>query len=353
MTAAKTEEKTETSAAALRTARTAAITADSTYQTTALMPDDSWGSPCPTRFDRRPFSAMTYRNGRQAGREAPIVSLGIEHYVTETPMNMTSVPSSTGQPRFCPNCGGQLVLGAQFCSSCGCQVAVRPSSPSATAIPAAATAVRQPAWSPQRMSVGRYLALLAGSQAAATLLFYAIPGSLAAQVIASAFFLLGGIVSLVFLYKMWKAIQGPDARISPGAAVGWMFIPLFNVVWLFIVLIGWAADYNRYAAHARAGNGAKLPGMPVALFAVAASVDTLLAVLHVVPSRLLLPGGLVARSSEQAIRSALQAATLHHAASLAVQILDTLLTAAVVYHVCRGINKLADSRISQRSSVPL
>ncbi|NJK32829.1 MAG: hypothetical protein HC927_10710 [Deltaproteobacteria bacterium] len=60
--------------------------------------------------------------------------------------------------------------------------------------------------------------------------------------------LLAAIGNLVMIYKMWAAIQGPTARTSPGKAVGFLFIPIFNIYWLFNVLGGWATDYEKYRA---------------------------------------------------------------------------------------------------------
>ena len=59
------------------------------------------------------------------------------------------------------------------------------------------------------------------------------------------FVLLAVAVNLTFIYKLWDAIQfGGQARTTPGKAIGFMFIPLFNIYWLFQVLPGWATDYN-------------------------------------------------------------------------------------------------------------
>ena len=55
------------------------------------------------------------------------------------------------------------------------------------------------------------------------------------------------ILSYVVIYKMWSSIQGGHAtRTSPGKAIGFLFIPLFNLYWLFQVWGGFPTDYNRY-----------------------------------------------------------------------------------------------------------
>ena len=55
------------------------------------------------------------------------------------------------------------------------------------------------------------------------------------------------VVIAMFLYKMWSAIQDGHARATPGQAVGFMFIPLFNLYWVFQAYYGWTRDFNTYA----------------------------------------------------------------------------------------------------------
>lgn len=55
-----------------------------------------------------------------------------------------------------------------------------------------------------------------------------------------------GIVWLVLIYKLWSLIQDGFASTSPGRAVGFMFIPLFNLYWLFRAVWGFARDFNSY-----------------------------------------------------------------------------------------------------------
>ena len=53
------------------------------------------------------------------------------------------------------------------------------------------------------------------------------------------------VMLMVLLYKMWAAIQGAGARTTPGKAVGFLFIPFFNLYWIFQACWGWTKDYNR------------------------------------------------------------------------------------------------------------
>ena len=56
------------------------------------------------------------------------------------------------------------------------------------------------------------------------------------------------VLAGMYIYRMWLIIQGPQARTTPGKAVGFLFIPLFNLYWMFISIGLWAKDYNRFAS---------------------------------------------------------------------------------------------------------
>src|SRR6266852_5492001 len=42
------------------------------------------------------------------------------------------------------------------------------------------------------------------------------------------------VLTMSLWYRMWSAIQDGHARTTPGKAVGLMFVPLFNVYWMFV-----------------------------------------------------------------------------------------------------------------------
>jgi len=88
------------------------------------------------------------------------------------------------------------------------------------------------------------------------------------------------VVLAILIYKMWKALPAGVARTTPGKAVGFLFIPLFNFYWWFPALWGWAQDWNSYAAKSEG----KLPriseGLPlsIAVFgAIGGSIGTIAA----------------------------------------------------------------------------
>ena len=59
------------------------------------------------------------------------------------------------------------------------------------------------------------------------------------------------LVSAVFyfrlLYLAWAAIQDGPARTTPGKAVGFCFIPFYNLYWAFQAFHGFAVDFNQFA----------------------------------------------------------------------------------------------------------
>jgi hypothetical protein len=59
-------------------------------------------------------------------------------------------------------------------------------------------------------------------------------------------------------YKAWKQIQDGNARTTPGKAVGFLFIPIFNFIWNFTTFKGLAEDMNRYAQR----YGINMPPVP-------------------------------------------------------------------------------------------
>ncbi len=57
--------------------------------------------------------------------------------------------------------------------------------------------------------------------------------------------LAAGVFYLMFLYKCWSLIPQGWARTTPGKAVGFLFIPFFNLYWMFVAQVGLSVDVNR------------------------------------------------------------------------------------------------------------
>ncbi|MDA3798455.1 MAG: hypothetical protein PF692_05165 [Kiritimatiellae bacterium] len=74
--------------------------------------------------------------------------------------------------------------------------------------------------------------------------------------------LFGEIVLVVLLYKSWAAIQDGHARTTPGKAIGFLFIPFFNIYWAFQATWGLSKDFNAYLQR----NSISVAALPEGLF---------------------------------------------------------------------------------------
>ena len=104
--------------------------------------------------------------------------------------------------------------------------------------PQALTSIRMSPWVYQ---LGLYLMVVASALTAAVTTKL-LPLALGCWLPLAA----AAVLWLVFVYRMWSAIQDGQARISPGRAVGLLFVPLLNIYWIFRVLPGYATEYNAY-----------------------------------------------------------------------------------------------------------
>ncbi len=50
------------------------------------------------------------------------------------------------------------------------------------------------------------------------------------------------VIFSVFLHKVWELVQDGRARTTPERAVGFLFIPFFNLYWVFVAIHGLALD---------------------------------------------------------------------------------------------------------------
>ncbi len=94
------------------------------------------------------------------------------------------------------------------------------------------------------------------------------------------------VVTMVLVYKMWAAIQDGHTRTTPGKAVGFLFIPLFNLYWPFQAFWGFAKDYNAYLHR----HSLDVPKLPERLFLAYA----ILILVALIPMPIPFPGLLLA-----------------------------------------------------------
>lgn len=59
-------------------------------------------------------------------------------------------------------------------------------------------------------------------------------------------FIVSNIFNYVLLYRNWKIIQFGNVRTTPSKAVGFCFIPLFNMYWIFEAFYGLSLDQQKY-----------------------------------------------------------------------------------------------------------
>jgi hypothetical protein len=52
------------------------------------------------------------------------------------------------------------------------------------------------------------------------------------------------VVNMILWYRAWKSIQEYGSRTSPGMAIGFLFIPIYNFYWVFQAFWGFAKDFN-------------------------------------------------------------------------------------------------------------
>lgn len=66
-------------------------------------------------------------------------------------------------------------------------------------------------------------------------------------------FLVTAGATWMLLYRCWMIIQDGEARTTPGRAVGFLFVPFFNLYWIHVVTVGLAEDMNRYCEARKIG----------------------------------------------------------------------------------------------------
>ena len=61
------------------------------------------------------------------------------------------------------------------------------------------------------------------------------------------------VMFCISLYRAWEVLQSTTARTSSGLAVGLLFVPVFNVYWVFQALWGWSKDYQSFTSYQEKG----------------------------------------------------------------------------------------------------
>jgi hypothetical protein len=140
---------------------------------------------------------------------------------------------------YCPRCGIANDDSCRICASCGSTL-VRPERP------------KRPQVKP--VSVGFYFGSVASAGSVAVALVMLSAWQLRENPLQVAYLLpllfgevalcYAAVVWLVLWHKAWQAVQDGMARTSAAKAIGFMFIPVFNLYWVFNAVWGLARDYN-------------------------------------------------------------------------------------------------------------
>ena len=59
-------------------------------------------------------------------------------------------------------------------------------------------------------------------------------------------YLFAVVVWLILIFKMWTFLPKDYARTTPIKAVGFLFIPFYNIYWIFQAVWGFSKDFNQY-----------------------------------------------------------------------------------------------------------
>lgn len=77
-------------------------------------------------------------------------------------------------------------------------------------------------------------------------------------------FIASAVLTYVYLYRAWAALQPGGATVSPGKAIGFLFIPLFNIYWIFIAVGGLPRQWNEITS--RYDNTKSAPKITIGMF---------------------------------------------------------------------------------------
>ncbi len=81
---------------------------------------------------------------------------------------------------------------------------------------------------------------------------------------ANVFLICSVAIEYTLFYKMWAAIRDSQTSISPAKAVGFLFIPVFNIYWALLMVTGFAEDYNAFIQR----RAIKTRDLPMSLFLI-------------------------------------------------------------------------------------
>ena len=133
----------------------------------------------------------------------------------------------TGHRKFCRQCGGGVGPEQVVCTKCGAGIAGVSGSDGSVGAPSNA----------KSKTLNLYFMIF--------WICMAVGYPLSAATIGIAVLIAGMIFAFMLLYQLWQLIPEDIARTTPGKAVGFCFIPFFNLYWVFVAYKGLGADMNQ------------------------------------------------------------------------------------------------------------
>jgi len=86
-------------------------------------------------------------------------------------------------------------------------------------------------------------------------------------VIAFALLIAAIVFGAMLVYRMWHTLRESEPRVlGAGKAVGFLFIPIFNIYWIFIALTGYSEQLRR-VCEVKGYKGVKYPSKNLSLIA--------------------------------------------------------------------------------------
>lgn len=141
-------------------------------------------------------------------------------------------------------------------------------------------------------------------------------------------------IELVLFYKMWAAMKDSQPSVSPGRAVGFLFIPFFDIYWALLMLTGFTEDYNSFIIR----RSIKAERLSMALFLVYAVLFVSVAIFVTIPMLCIFPfTGLISRAFAGYAPAAWVLVSIAAAAGLGHFITYIL----VVSKTCNAVNALS------------
>lgn len=188
---------------------------------------------------------------------------GLENWV---PANQVEglIPPQPAAPVHQP----QINLGPQSTTNTTATPVNPYTSPAATAVTAPQEGGSYPIPDIKRINFGLYISSLLGSIILVIIGFVSISASTKTHaqklaedpnyqgafetpvfgilllILGCAIALIPGIIQLIAIYRAWTILQPGGGTVSPGQAVGFLFIPLFGPIWMIIILCKLPGEWN-------------------------------------------------------------------------------------------------------------